>query len=146
MIAKYRASPQRKASLAKYSASSRGRAAASRQRRRPEFKAAQARYAASPKGRAAARRSWSKRHARVRGAATEPLPFDFIDILFKQQAGLCYLCCEELSSDNGFHLEHRTPLSRGGAHAMDNFGLAHAICNLTKSTMTHAEWFFGRNP
>ncbi len=146
MLAKYKASPERKASLAKYDASPKGRAAAARQRKRPEFKAAQTRYARSPKGRISAARSWRKRRALERGAATQSLPSNYIDILFKRQAGLCYLCCEELPFGGNFHLEHKTPLSRGGAHVMDNFGVAHATCNLTKSTMTHAEWFFGRNP
>ena len=93
-------------------------------------------------GRKLRRQHENKRRAIKRAVAVEELPIDYINILFEQQAGMCFLCHSELQDDN--HIEHKTPLSRGGAHAMDNLGLAHAECNMSKGTMTHAEWFFGR--
>ena len=37
-------------------------------------------------------------------------------------------------------LEHRTPISRGGGHTDANCALACWRCNISKGSMTEAEW------
>ncbi len=51
----------------------------------------------------------------------------------------CYLCLGpiEFGQDS---LEHKTPLSRGGDHQLDNLDVAHCNCNASKSTKTEAEY------
>lgn len=44
----------------------------------------------------------------------------------------CYLCGGEISPDD-LHMDHVVPLSRGGAHSMENIRPSHAACNLRKS-------------
>lgn len=43
----------------------------------------------------------------------------------------CYLCGEDITDDN-YHFDHVYPLSKGGAHSMDNIKVTHARCNLVK--------------
>lgn len=47
-----------------------------------------------------------------------------------QQGGRCWWGAHPLG-DN-FHIDHRIPLSRGGAHDPSNIVLACASCNLSK--------------
>ncbi len=54
----------------------------------------------------------------------------------------CRYCGVELDADD-WHLEHRTPLVRGGSNRLDNLGLSCARCNLSKGALTEAE-FRGR--
>ncbi len=51
--------------------------------------------------------------------------------LIKLQRGLCPCCKQPLGDD--FHLDHITPLSRGGAAGEENIQLMRAICNQQKS-------------
>ncbi len=56
----------------------------------------------------------------------------------------CYLCgCKltiELSQPNTVSLEHKTPLSRGGAHSKDNVAPACFLCNSAKRNLTVEEF------
>ncbi len=54
----------------------------------------------------------------------------------------CRYCGAALDADN-WHLEHLTPLVRGGSNRLDNLGLSCAGCNLSKGALTEAE-FRGR--
>lgn len=51
----------------------------------------------------------------------------------------CYLCLKpiEFSKD---HLDHKTPLIRGGVNEYNNLGVACAHCNLTKNSKTEQEY------
>ena len=50
-----------------------------------------------------------------------------------RQRGICPLCNEPLPCEvSGVHLDHRVPLSLGGATAQENLQAVHAACNLTK--------------
>ena len=61
-----------------------------------------------------------------------------VAILLARQNGLCACCAKPL---NGFfHLDHKTPLSRGGQNADDNVQLLLPACNLRKYTMTQEEF------
>jgi 5-methylcytosine-specific restriction endonuclease McrA len=60
-----------------------------------------------------------------------------INNLFKEQGGCCFYCNQQLEE---FHIDHKTPISRGGSNNIDNIALACAPCNLSKHTKTAEEF------
>ena len=58
--------------------------------------------------------------------------------LYATQGGRCYYCSVDI--ENGYHIEHMTPLSRGGQNDVSNICLACAPCNLSKHTKTAEEF------
>ncbi len=69
--------------------------------------------------------------------------FDSIDLeLFWLANGIsttrCYYTGELLGPD--FHLDHMTPLSRGGAHAVDNIVPCTPAANMAKGRLTASEF------
>ena len=70
------------------------------------------------------------------------LPENVESTLFMEQNGLCYLCGDLLYGrfDDPVCIEHKTPLSRGGANDVSNVGLAHLSCNSKKFTKTYEEF------
>lgn len=54
----------------------------------------------------------------------------------------CYLCSKSLYVEDKliYHLEHITPLSKGGTNAPDNISCACPSCNLRKGTKTLGEY------
>lgn len=60
-------------------------------------------------------------------------------IIFERSGGICYLCGCGIEFGS-FHLEHRTPLIRGGSHSYENVSAACAPCNLRKHTKTALEF------
>lgn len=86
-------------------------------------------------------KAWSRQaHSRRRefmdqGDATQKL---LMELLKKAlEYGKCPLCNKETQA---FHLEHATPLSRGGTHSKDNVYYCCASCNFKKSTKTLEEF------
>lgn len=65
-----------------------------------------------------------------------------IQVLIERDGTACYLCEAELmfDVDRAVHLEHKTPISRGGEHSYANTALACAPCNLSKRDKTEAEY------
>lgn len=57
--------------------------------------------------------------------------------VFARDGERCVYCGE---TDGPFHLDHRTPWSRGGEHTAENLCVACADCNLKKGDMTETEW------
>lgn len=69
-----------------------------------------------------------KRRALKRGVVVETV--NRADVI--ERYGLtCYLCTMEIDPDEA-HVDHVTPLSRGGAHGMSNVRPTHERCNLRK--------------
>ena len=62
-----------------------------------------------------------------------------ISQMYVDQKGLCAYC--EIVLGSKWHLEHMTPLSRGGTHRWDNIALTCAPCNRKKGTKTVEEFF-----
>lgn len=60
-----------------------------------------------------------------------------IQAQFNAQVGMCFYCVMPLAT---FHIEHKTPLSRGGTNWPDNIVCACAFCNLRKHDKTAAEF------
>ena len=58
---------------------------------------------------------------------------EFVDVrvVYERDMGLCRICGLPVGPGE-FHLDHRMPLSRGGAHSLENCQTAHAICNIRK--------------
>jgi len=65
------------------------------------------------------------------------LPENYEYLLWLFQDGLCGYCTEPLTI---YHLEHKTPLSRGGLHAWENVCLSCQPCNSRKQTKTLDEF------
>lgn len=63
---------------------------------------------------------------------------DDIQILFKAQSGKCVGC--RISLIKGYHVDHKTPLSRNGSNYPRNLQLLCQPCNDSKGTKTQAEW------
>lgn len=77
------------------------------------------------------RRRAAKAGTKGRHTATD------IKILFKQQKGAC-LCGVRLG--NKYHVDHKTPLSRGGSNWPRNLQLLCQPCNDSKGVKTMKEW------
>jgi 5-methylcytosine-specific restriction endonuclease McrA len=63
--------------------------------------------------------------------------------LWTKQGGLCLCCLQPIERPEDGHVDHITPISRGGHHDESNFALAHALCNKDKHNKTiteHWEW------
>ena len=43
---------------------------------------------------------------------------------------ICFYCKEPLTSD--YHIDHKIPITKGGAHSLENFALACMQCNQEK--------------
>jgi len=103
------------------------------QKNKEKAKARSATYFKTPKGRLVKRACDNKR----RGAGGTFTAEDIKD-LYATQGGRCYYCSVEIES--GYHIEHMTPLSRGGRNDVSNICLACAPCNLQKHTKTAEEF------
>jgi 5-methylcytosine-specific restriction endonuclease McrA len=53
---------------------------------------------------------------------------------------ICCTCRVPVSRGINLHLDHATPLSRGGDHSIDNLVPACGECNLKKGTKTMDEF------
>lgn len=72
------------------------------------------------------------------------VPKNIVSILWKEQNGLCFYKGEDLSI-TGVHLDHKTPLVRGGFHDKNNLCLACPSCNLHKNAQTAKEFLKSQN-
>lgn len=55
---------------------------------------------------------------------------------------LCVYCGKPCHTD--YHLDHITPLSKGGTHTVDNFAIACPFCNISKGAKTLIIWMAQR--
>ena len=62
--------------------------------------------------------------------------------LFLKQNGLCHYCGDvlEITVKFGVHIDHKTPVSRGGTSYIENIALTCATCNISKGTKTEEEY------
>lgn len=85
-------------------------------------------------------RQWRKNHptraralirgyqARKRGALAGNVDYT---VIWERDNGICHICGLPVPT-NDVHFDHVIPLSRGGAHSMENVAVAHSMCNLRK--------------
>lgn len=74
-------------------------------------------------------------------------PYPFLQLrrrVFAKGGGKCWYCGVILKMET-FHVEHMTPISRGGTHEFDNLVPACKPCNSKKQGST-AEEFLARMP
>ncbi len=109
-------------------------------------KAENARYAANPDRVRAKNRAYHKAHPLIRRAINQRQrkleikgthTAADIDRMFDRQEGRC-LCGGALVF--GFHVDHKTPLSRGGSNWPRNLQLLCPPCNGSKGIKTQREW------
>lgn len=102
-------------------------------------RAAEAAYRAAPRGHMAKALADGRIAARKYGCQIDPaLTLDAAcEALLPATA--CYICGTDVS-DGNWEPDHRTPLSRGGAHTLSNLALACVDCNRSKNSKTEAEF------
>lgn len=61
-----------------------------------------------------------------------------IDELYEEQGGKCYYCGVNIPP---YHIEHKTPLSRGGTDTKENLCLSCGPCNWAKLARTEEEFY-----
>lgn len=76
--------------------------------------------------------------ARKLGAEHEPYTADDILSMWHQQDGRCYYCDTPVFGT--YHLDHKQPLSRGGADRLENLCVACPFCNNSKKDKTEQEF------
>ena len=67
---------------------------------------------------------------------------DVISRIIKKYNGKCAYCGEKCITK--YHIDHKTPLSRGGGNEFDNLALSCPRCNLSKNDKTDGE-YIGHN-
>lgn len=55
-----------------------------------------------------------------------------VELQYKSQKGLCWWCGKPLNP-NGFDIDHRVPLIKGGSNGAGNICLTHEKCNASKN-------------
>lgn len=78
-----------------------------------------------------------RRRARLRGADGSHTASDILR-LFDRQQGLCAACATDIQ--DGYHVDHMMPLSRGGSNSPENLQLLCQSCNCSKWAYTMEEW------
>lgn len=81
------------------------------------------------------------RRARKLGASGSCSPED-VRTKLTAQGGLCFYCTRPM--DGVYHIEHMTPLARGGTNGPENICCACPECNLQKNDKTAAEFLAAR--
>jgi 5-methylcytosine-specific restriction endonuclease McrA len=71
---------------------------------------------------AARRRQTGSAHSRVTYRA-----------VLERDGMVCHICGGSISDLSDLHFDHVIPLSKGGAHSLENIRPAHALCNMRKS-------------
>lgn len=84
----------------------------------------------------AVRINWHNAKARKRSAPGRYTTAD-VERLFSEQSGRCWYCGETLVD---YHIEHKTPLCRGGSNWPDNLCLSCPSCNHRKGSKTAEEF------
>ena len=69
------------------------------------------------------------REARKRSAFVEHVK---PSVVYERDCGMCGICGLPVRRDEGWHIDHVIPLSKGGEHSYRNVQLAHAACNVAK--------------
>ncbi len=82
-------------------------------------------------------RDWVKRNRARRYGARRRDKLDLLVVVARQN-GVCAYCAQPLTE--AWHLDHRKPLSRGGAHTMENVCAACPRCNCGKKALTAEEF------
>lgn len=82
-----------------------------------------------------------RRRAISKGATTgNPAPILAWEKKWRRKASVtCYWCRSKISGKNG-HADHIQPLSKGGAHSIENLCISCAPCNMSKGAASLDAW------
>jgi len=80
-------------------------------------------------------------HQARRAAGPAPSKWEIGRLLCEQDARCAY--CKQLLSGQ-YHIDHKTPVSRGGKNDLENLHLTCPRCNLLKGAMTHEEFLVSK--
>ena len=80
------------------------------------------------------------RKIKMKGNGVQPYTLEQV---LEEYGSVCYLCEQDIDLtlprkigvegwEYGLHLDHVTPISKGGPDCLENVAPSHAICNLTK--------------
>ncbi len=89
------------------------------------------------RGKANAKVANHKRRARIAEVGGTLTKADIRD-LYASQGARCYYC--SINIEEGYEIEHMTPISRGGTNGPENICLACTPCNRTKHCQTAEEF------
>lgn len=67
------------------------------------------------------------------------IPYAVRTDVYHRDGGVCVYCSVPVSFE-GFHVDHVTPVSRGGSDDKENLACACPTCNLSKGARTVEEW------
>ena len=90
------------------------------------------------------KRNSAIRRSRIKGLTVKLIQLVYEDNIKQHGTLTCYLCLEPISF-GGDHLEHKTPLSRGGTNEYNNLAVACAKCNQKKGNKTDMEFSHGHS-
>jgi 5-methylcytosine-specific restriction endonuclease McrA len=82
-----------------------------------------------------------RQHIARRGAGQAPGRWDIGRMMCEQDARCAY--CKQLLSGQ-YHIDHKTPVSRGGTNDLENLHLTCPRCNMIKGAMTHEEFLVSK--
>jgi 5-methylcytosine-specific restriction endonuclease McrA len=83
---------------------------------------------------------WHKRRAQLRAVTINPRSIQlFITGTRKKKIVNCYYC-EKPTPGKSVHFDHIIPLSKGGAHSVENLCASCPSCNLRKLNKPIQEW------
>jgi 5-methylcytosine-specific restriction endonuclease McrA len=96
-------------------------------------------WAQSEKG-----KQWIRSRNQNRRSKSKDLTRAIIQLVYESNIKLfgrltCYLCEKPIEFRKS-HLEHKTPISRGGGNNFDNLGVACGFCNISKHNQTVEEF------
>ena len=81
---------------------------------------------------------WQRQNPGGPGAHGHRIRIQDVRRMLTEQDGRCFYC--DASLGRKFHIERKTPLSRGGSNSRENICLSCASCNLRKNTKTAEEF------
>lgn len=87
------------------------------------------------------RKDSQHRRARIRNAGGRYTKDDIIRLMAEQE-GKCAICGTAFG-DDGYHVDHYVPLSKGGTNDPSNLKLTHPVCNLKKGAKLPTEFTTG---
>ena len=103
--------------------------------------AKQKEYRKSINGKLNARNGKHNRRAKEKRATDGTITKEALKNLAKTQNNQCYYCKTTIDIESPLtHLDHLTPLSKGGLHSITNVAWACAECNLKKNNKTEEEF------
>lgn len=91
----------------------------------------------TPEEKAAKKREANQRQHSARRAAGKAPTRVAIEAMWCAQHGRCAYCACHLDA---YHIDHKTPISRGGGNEIENLQLTCGRCNMRKGAMTHEEF------